>query len=212
MNSHQFSLVLLNIIAASSCFGLETIKFSRVLFLSCMSNQASSVRSIYLPPLKYRKFSIFMIEVCKKSFTYTTILDYGGSVYYLSTKKKIQLIENVQRRATRILPEMKGLSYGERLQLLKLLTMHFRRKRYDLIQLLFKIVHGYEDIRPEKFFEFNDNSTRGQLFKIVKPRCQKNFRSNCFPVRCINKWNALSEVIVCSDTVLKFKSPDKVLL
>ena len=66
MNSHQFSLVLLNIIAASSCFGLETIEFSRVLFLSCMSNQASSVRSIYLPPLKYRNFSIFMIEVCKK--------------------------------------------------------------------------------------------------------------------------------------------------
>ena len=59
-------VVLLNIIAASSCFGLETIEFSRVLFLSCMSNQASSVRSIYLPPLKYRNFSIFMIEACKK--------------------------------------------------------------------------------------------------------------------------------------------------
>ena len=70
MNSHQFSLVLLNIIAASSCFGLETIEFSRVLFLSCMSNQASSVRSIYLPPLKHRNFSIFMIEVCKKRISH----------------------------------------------------------------------------------------------------------------------------------------------
>ena len=67
MNSHQFSLVLLNIIDASSCFGLETIEFSRVLFLSSMSNKASSVRSIYLPPLKYRNFSIFMKEVCKKN-------------------------------------------------------------------------------------------------------------------------------------------------
>ena len=72
MNSHQCSLVLLNIIAASSCFGLETIEFSRVLFLSCMSNQASTVRSIYLPPLKYRNFSIFMIEICKK----TTYMSY----------------------------------------------------------------------------------------------------------------------------------------
>ena len=74
MNSHQFSLVLLNIIAASSCFGLETIEFSRVLFLSCMSNQASSVRSIYLLPLKCRNFSIFMIEVCKKNRSYTASL------------------------------------------------------------------------------------------------------------------------------------------
>ena len=67
MNSHKFSLVLLNIIAANISFGLETIEFSHVLFLSCMSNQASSVRLIYLPPLKYRNFSIFMIEVCKKT-------------------------------------------------------------------------------------------------------------------------------------------------
>ena len=44
------------------------------------------------------------------------ILDYGGSVYYPYTKKNIQLIENIQRRATRILPELKGLSYGERLK------------------------------------------------------------------------------------------------
>ena len=64
-----------------------------------------------------------------------SILDYGGSVYYPYTKKNIQLIENVQCRATRILPELKELSYGERLESLKLPTMHYRRKRYDLIQL-----------------------------------------------------------------------------
>ena len=141
-----------------------------------------------------------------------SILDYGGSVYYPYTKKNIQLIENVQRRATRILPELKGLSYGERLESLILPTMHYRRKRYDLIQL-FKIVHGYEDIKPDKFFEFNDNCTRGHLFKIVKPRCEKTLRLNSFPVRCINKWNTLSEDIVCSDTVFKFKTRlHKVLL
>ena len=33
---------------------------------------------------------------------------------------------------------------------MKLPTMHYRRKRYDLIQL-FKIVHGYEDIKPDIF-------------------------------------------------------------
>ena len=86
MNSHQFSLVLLNIIAASSCFGLETIEFSRVLFLSCMSNQASSVRSIYLPPLKYRNFSIFMIEVCKKSSPRATIAHLRVNKYSHWTK------------------------------------------------------------------------------------------------------------------------------
>ena len=64
-----------------------------------------------------------------------------------------------------------------------------------------------------KKIEFNDNCTRGHLFKIVKPRCEKTLRLNSFTVRCINKWNTLSEDIVCSDTVFKFKTRlDKVLL
>ena len=33
------------------------------------------------------------------------------------------------------------------------------------------------------------------FFKIVKPRCEKTLRLNSFPVRCINKWNTLSEDI-----------------
>lgn len=134
-----------------------------------------------------------------------SILDYGGSVYFPTTKKNIQLIENIQKRATKIVPELKDLSYEERLIRLKLPTLHYRRKRYDLIQL-YKIVHGFEDIDPGKFLEFNDNCTRGHIFKIQKPGCHKKLRLNAFPVRCINMWNSLSEEIVSSDTVLKFKT------
>lgn len=83
--------------------------------------------------------------------------------------------------------------------------MHYRRKCYDLIQS-YKIVHGYDDTKPEKFFEFNDNCTRGHIFKIIKPRCQKTLRLNSFPIRCIDKWNSLNEEIVCSETVLQFKT------
>ena len=79
-----------------------------------------------------------------------SVLDYGSSVYYPYTKKNIQLIENIQRRSTKIVPELKGLYYSERLKSLKLPTMHYRKKRYDLIQL-YKIIHGYEDIKPDFF-------------------------------------------------------------
>ena len=76
-----------------------------------------------------------------------SILEFGGTVYYPYIILKI---ENVQHRATRILPELKGLSYCQRLESLKLPTMHYRRKGYDLIQT-FKIVHGYEDTKPVFF-------------------------------------------------------------
>ena len=132
-----------------------------------------------------------------------SVLGYGGSVYYPSTKKNIQLLENLQRHATQIVPQLRGLTYRERLERLNLPTLYYRRKCYDLIQL-FKIVHGYEDIKPEKFFE--DNCSRGHIFKITKPSCRKSMRLNSFPVRCINQWNSLDEDIVCSDTLLSFKT------
>ena len=141
-----------------------------------------------------------------------SIIDYGGSVYFPTTKKNIQLVENIQKRATKILPELKDLPYRERLIRLKLPTLHYRRKRYDLIQQ-YRIVHGFEDIQPGKFVEFNDNCTRGHLFKIQKPSCRKTLRINSFPTRCINLWNSLGEEIVSSDSVLKFKTRlDKFLM
>ena len=101
-----------------------------------------------------------------------SILDYGGSVYYPSTKKNIQLIENIQRRSTKILPELRGLTYCERLERLKLPTLLKRRKRYDLIQLY---------VKPEYFFEFNDNCMRGHLFKIQKQSCKKDSEIKFIP-------------------------------
>ena len=43
-----------------------------------------------------------------------SVLDYGSPVWNPSTKKNRQLLENVQRRATKLVPELKVLSYQER--------------------------------------------------------------------------------------------------
>ena len=134
-----------------------------------------------------------------------SIIDYGITVWYPSSKKNIQLIENVQRSATKLVPELKGLSYQDRLRSLNLTTLLYRRQRYDLIQI-FKIVNGLEDIDSERFFTFNDNLTRGHLFRISKPSINKSLRLNMFPVRSIDNWNNLSEDIVLSDSVASFKT------
>lgn len=78
--------------------------------------------------------------------------------------------------------------------------------RYDLIQL-YKIISNIEDTNIDKFgLSFNDNNTRGHIFKLQKPRCSKSFRQQTFPIGCIDDWNALPENIVESETVLKFKT------
>ena len=69
-----------------------------------------------------------------------SIIDYGGSVYFPKTKKNIQLLENIQKCAIKILPEFKDLTYmyTECLKRLNLPTLHYRTKKNP------------QKIRPEK--------------------------------------------------------------
>jgi ribonuclease P/MRP protein subunit RPP40 len=60
-------------------------------------------------------------------------------------QKDIDLIEGVQRRATKLVVEMKEMSYEERLKFLDMTTLETRRVRGDLIEV-FKIMKGLEDV------------------------------------------------------------------
>ena len=133
-----------------------------------------------------------------------SVLDYGSPVWNHSTKKFRQLLENVQRLATKLVPALKMLSYQERLRELNLPTLYHRSNWYVLIQL-FKIIAHIEDTDAAKF-GFFDNNTRGHIFKLQKTRCNKSFRQQSFPVRCIDDWNRLPDCVVESDTVLSFKT------
>jgi ribonuclease P/MRP protein subunit RPP40 len=61
-------------------------------------------------------------------------------------EKDIDLIEGVQRRATKLVVGMKGMSYEERLKFLDMTTLETRRVRGYLIEV-FKILKGMEDVK-----------------------------------------------------------------
>ena len=69
------------------------------------------------------------------------ILKYGVTVWSPYRKGDIDAVESVQRRATRILPELRGLDYVARLRSLKLPTLTYRRLRGDVINV-YKYIHG----------------------------------------------------------------------
>ncbi|XP_069142206.1 uncharacterized protein [Argopecten irradians] len=62
-------------------------------------------------------------------------LEYASSVWSPYMIKDIELIENVQQRATKLIPGFKDLPYPECLQRLNLPTLEHRRKRGDLINV-----------------------------------------------------------------------------
>ena len=62
-------------------------------------------------------------------------LEYGQIIWSQKFKRQSKIIENVQRRATKIIPDLKHLPYEERLRILKLPTLKFRRLRGGLINV-----------------------------------------------------------------------------
>ena len=63
-------------------------------------------------------------------------LDYAVSVWNPNFKKDIELIEGVQRMTTKLVKELKNLSYEERIVKLNSTTLEERRLRGDLFRYI----------------------------------------------------------------------------
>ena len=82
-------------------------------------------------------------------------LEYGAPLWNPHTIKTKQLIENVQRRATKQVPGLSSLSYEERLKVLKLPTLAYRRTRGDMIQVYKILSNGYDNSLPSILTQSN---------------------------------------------------------
>ena len=132
------------------------------------------------------------------------ILEYGAVIWSPYLKRQSRLIENIQRRATKLLPDLAHLSYQERLQILQLPSLKYRRIRGDLIQL-YNMVHS-DTYCFNDFFTFAiKQGTRGHNFKLYKKTCNKNLRKCSFSFRCIDIWNNLSNQTVNACNINLFK-------
>lgn len=132
-------------------------------------------------------------------------LEYANSVFNPHLKGLIEDLEKVQRRATKMIPECSGLCYKDRLVLLKLPTLKYRRARGDMIEL-FKIVHGLYDPAVCPPLSFSATSTRGHTFKLEHTYARLNIRKYSFFVRTVGIWNALPQVVVNASSLNTFKS------
>ena len=135
------------------------------------------------------------------------LLEYCVQIWSPYKKKHINLIERVQRRATKLVPALRDLPYEERLSRLKLTTLEERRNRGDMI-LTYKLISGKEGIRPDKFFTMtaargDPEIARGK--KIFRKRSKLDKRKHCFSQRAPIKWNNLSKKEVEAPSTSVFK-------
>jgi len=133
-------------------------------------------------------------------------LEYCIQAWRPYLRKDIDKLERVQRRATRMIPELQKLCYEDRLQRCKLTTLETRRARGDQIEV-FKILHGYEGLDRNMFFTLKaDSRTRGHNWALTKEHCKLDIRKYTFSQRTINEWNSLPTECVNATSINIFKN------
>ena len=136
-------------------------------------------------------------------------LEYCIQAWCPYLKKDIDILERVQRRATKMIEGYNNISYEDRLRNTGLLKLEKRRARGDLIQV-FKMIKGIDKVDYRQFFEIAStevsHKTRGHNLKIIKDGCKYDIRRHFFSQRVINAWNGLSQFVVDAVTVNAFKN------
>ncbi|XP_065658917.1 uncharacterized protein LOC136083445 [Hydra vulgaris] len=134
-------------------------------------------------------------------------------------KKDIKELEKVQRRATKLILELRYLGHNQRLKILDLTTLEVQKLRGDLIQQ-YKLYKHFESIDMKKVqIQMHSINTPGSASNTrgYKHRVKSEFVKNClsrlrfFTNRVVFGWNNLPESVVKSTSVEEFKSRLKLI-
>ena len=132
-------------------------------------------------------------------------MEYAQIIWSPQFIRQSKLLENVQRRATKLVPNLKNLTYSERLKKLNLPTLKYRRIRGDMINV-YKILNS-NNADSNKLLPLNKSKykTRGHDRKLEKNRFNCKLRQCSFSVRVTNLWNSLNNNVTKADSINTFK-------
>lgn len=131
-------------------------------------------------------------------------LEFSNVAWAPRLERDKNLLESVQRRATKLIPEYKDLEYEDRLRQLNLPSLRYRRARGDMIEV-YKYTHGKYTVN-ENLLSMNTSVTRGHSYKLEKVRCNTSLRQNFFNCRVVDSWNRLPDSVVTAPSIASFEA------
>lgn len=133
-------------------------------------------------------------------------LEYAVQFWSPFLREEVAKMERIQRRATKLIPNLRNKSYEERLDHLGLFSLETRRLRGRLIET-FKILNKFDDVDYRNYFTLDDDAiTRNNGVKLRGRRFRTNVAKNFFTYGVVNYWNGLPSEVVSSTSVNMFKN------